>query len=315
MEPNNTQKNGGRGLLSQPRKAVSGMVYSGAIVFMLVVSLLFSVILSAIVSVSGVPLEELKLRGWYKYLSYLLYQFAYIAVILIFAFVYKEKPRAFGYRMPRPQYFAVAVLLAFGLLFSLNWANGLFVRLLEKIGYTMPGASLPSLAGGGLFGVLFVVAVLPALLEETIFRGIMLDGVKDIGTVAACLLGGLLFSVFHQSPAQTIYQFICGAVFTLVAVRADSVIPSMLMHFLNNAVIILDERFGFLSGMGGGTYIALVAVSGAVLAGTLFWLIFFDKKTNRKREGEIAPFMLAALPGLILCCVMWIFSLITGIAG
>lgn len=316
MEPvsKNNKPNGG-GLLGQPRKTMSGVMYSAAIVLMLLVSLLFSFTLSAVVSISGTELEILQQQDWYKYLSYGLYQVAYIGVVLIFTFLYKQKPREYGCRRTHWKYFIAAALLAFGLLFSLNWANGLFVRLLELIGYTAPSSSLPSLSGGGIIGVLIVVAFLPAVLEETIFRGIILDGIKDIGTAAACLLGGLLFSIFHQNPAQTVYQFICGAVFTLVAIRADSLFPTMFMHFANNAIIIFDARFGFLTNMGGGAYAAVCAVSGVVLIGTLVWLIFFDKSGNRRKEGPIRPFILPALVGIAAAGVMWISALVSGIAG
>lgn len=301
--------------LRYPRKAMSGIVYSAAIVLMLVFSLLFSFTLSAVISATGTELEILQEQDWYKYLSYGLYQIAYIAVVLLFACLYKQKPREFGYRKTHPKYFLVAALLAFGLLFSLNWVNGLFIRLLELIGYTAPASLLPSLEGGGIVGVLIVVALLPAILEETIFRGIILDGIKDIGTVAACLLGGLLFSIFHQNPAQTVYQFICGAVFTLVTIRADSVLPAVFMHFANNAVIIFDAKYGFLTNMSGGAYIAVCVVSAAALLGTLAYLIFFDKKTDRKKEGAIKPFILSALVGIVASGVMWISALVTGIAG
>lgn len=315
--------------LRYPRKAMSGIVYSAAIVLMLVFSLLFSFTLSAVISATGTELEILQEQDWYKYLSYGLYQIAYIAVVLLFACLYKQKPREFGYRKTHPKYFLVAALLAFGLLFSLNWVNGLFIRLLELVGYNLPSAKypeltereytliyqLPSLEGGGIVGVLFVVALLPAILEETIFRGIILDGIKDIGTVAACLLGGLLFSIFHQNPAQTVYQFICGAVFTLVTIRADSVLPAVFMHFANNAVIIFDAKYGFLTNMSGGAYIAVCVVSAAALLGTLAYLIFFDKKTDRKKEGAIKPFILSALVGIVASGVMWISALVTGIAG
>ena len=301
--------------LRYPRKAMSGIVYSAAIVLMLVFSLLFSFTLSAVISATGTELEILQEQDWYKYLSYGLYQIAYIAVVLLFACLYKQKPREFGYRKTHPKYFLVAALLAFGLLFSLNWVNGLFIRLLELVGYTAPASSLPSLEEGGIVGVLIVVALLPAILEETIFRGIILDGIKDIGTVAACLLGGLLFSIFHQNPAQTVYQFICGAIFTLVTIRADSVLPAVFMHFANNAVIIFDAKYGFLTNMSGGAYIAVCVVSAAALLGTLAYLIFFDKKTDRKKEGAIKPFILSALVGIVASGVMWISALVTGIAG
>lgn len=303
------------GWLKYPRKAMSGVVYSATIVIMLAVSLLFSFTLTAVVSSTGIELETLKKQDWYKYLSYGLYQVAYIAVVLLFAFLYRQKPREFGYRKTHPKYFIIALLAAFGLLFSLNWVNGQFIKLFELIGYTAPESSLPSLEGGGIVGVLIVVAVLPAILEETIFRGIILDGIKDVGTVAACLLGGLLFSIFHQSPAQTAYQFICGAVFTLVAIRADSILPAVLMHFVNNAIIIFDAKYGFLTNMNGTAYLIVCLVSAAALVGSLVYLIFFDKKTNRKKEGPIKPFICSALVGIVVTGIMWISALVTGIAG
>lgn len=321
MEQNNGAPAGGmnnpkRSLFDQPRKVVSGIVFSGTIVGMVLISLVFSITLGFISAASDTPVGELQTTDVYKYFSYLLYQVVYVGVMLAFALIYKARPCEFGYRKVRARYFFIAIVLAFGLLFSLNWVNGWFVELLSLIGYTAPGDStLPSVAGGGIVGVLFVVAVLPAFCEETIFRGIILDGVKDIGTVAACLLGGLLFSIFHQNPTQTIYQFICGAAFTLLAIRADSVIPTILVHFINNAVIIFDYRFEFLAKISADGAIAVYAVSAVCLIASLVYLIFFDKKTNRKKEGAIKPFILPALVGIILCAVMWIANFATGMMG
>ena len=156
-------------------------------------------------AVSYTHLDVYKRQG-YRYCSYLLYQIVYIGIIAAFMGIYKEKPAQFGWKKTHPKYYLIGIFLLFGLMFSLNYVNNCFVAFLGLFGYTMPESSLPSLAGGGIVGVLFVVAVLPAVLEETLFRGVILEGIKDCGTVAACLLGGLLFCVFHQSPAQTVYQ-------------------------------------------------------------------------------------------------------------
>ncbi len=320
MEQNNGAPAGGmnnpkRSLFDQPRKVISGIVFSGTIVGMVLISLVFSITLGLISSLSDTPVGELQETDAYKYFSYLLYQIVYVGIIVAFAAIYKSRPRDFGYRKVKVRYLFIALALAFGLLFSLNWVNGWFVELLSLLGYTAPESALPSAAGAGFFGVLLVVAVLPALCEETIFRGIILDGVKDIGTVAACLLGGLLFSIFHQSPTQTIYQFICGAAFTLLAIRADSIWPAILIHFVNNAVIIFDYKFDFLSKVSSGGAIAIYVISAVCLAASLVYLIFFDKKTNRKKEGAIKPFVYPALVGIILCAIMWIANFASGMMG
>ena len=339
-EQNHGQKSGGlsagdmnrnpkRGLFDQPRKAVSGIVYTGAIVGMALFSLVFSLTLALISQLSGMTIGQLQETDAYKYFSYILYQVVYVGIILAFAFIYRSRPRDFGYRKAKVRHYIVALLLAFGLLFSLSWVNGFFLQFMELLGYKPPYAQhpdltereyaliyqLPSLAGGGFVGVLLVVAVLPALCEETIFRGIILDGVKDIGTVAACLLSGLLFSIFHQNPPQTVYQFICGAAFALLAIRADSVLPAILVHFINNAVIIFDYKFDFLSKISEGGAIAVYVLSAACLVGSLVWLIFFERKTNRRKERPIRPFLLPAVVGIVLCAVMWIANFINGMLG
>lgn len=302
-------------LFGQPRKMASGIVYSGAIAGMLLISLAYSVTIAVLAQTLDTTTSALLGSEACRYISYLLYDVVYIAVIAVFVRVYKERPRDFGFRKTKARYLLLAVPLAFGVLFSLNWVNGLFAEFLQNIGYEASSGELPSLAGAGIVGVLFAVALLPAFFEETILRGIVLEGIKDCGTVAACLLSGLLFAVFHMNPVQTIYQFICGCLFALLAIRSGSVFPSMIAHFLNNAVIVLDARLGFISGLAGGPYIALVAVSAAVLVAVLVYLIFFDRAGNRKKEGAIKPFLFPALVGLIVGGITWIGNLIAGFGG
>ena len=305
-----------RSIFDQPRKAVSGMVYSGAIIGMLVISLAFSVTVAVLSRTLNMTVSEISQTDAYRYFSYLLYQFVYIAVILAFALIYREKPSAFGWRRAaHPKYYIVGIVLLFGLMFSLNFVNNAFVAFLGLFGYELPSSALPSMEGGGLIGVLLVVAVLPALLEETIFRGIILEGIKDVGTVAACLLGGALFCIFHQNPAQTVYQFVCGAAFTLLAIRADSILPTVLIHFINNAVILFNEKFGFLNHLPFAGEVALYVLSAISLVVSLLYLIFLDKRNNRKKEGEIKPFVFAALAGILLCVLFWFVNFANGLGG
>lgn len=315
MSPVQGNGNRKRSIFDQPRKAVSGMVFSGAVIGMLLISLVYSITLAAVGVALDKTVQELAQTEVYKYCTYLLYQLVYIGVICAFMKIYKTSPRGFGWRKTSPKYLLLALPLAFGLLFSLNWVNDLFVRLLSLLGYEAAASDLPSVAGGGFVGVLIVVVLLPAVLEETLLRGVVLDGIKDVGTIAACLLGGLIFSLFHQNPPQTVYQFICGAVFTLFAIRADSLVPAVVVHFLNNAIIVFDYKFGFLAKLSTAGVIAIYVVSAVCLVAVLVYLIFFDKRTNRKKEGAIKPFIYPALPGIILCALMWILNFASGFGG
>ena len=256
--------------------------------------------------------------AWYRFLAYLLPQICFAAAAIVFFRRSKVSVRGV-YCGCRWYYFPVALLLQFGLMFSLSELNNLFVGFLESFGYTNQTTPLPPLDGWYLLPALLIIAVLPAIFEETLFRGILVGrmSASGWGTAATLLISGALFSLFHGNPAQTIYQFICGVCFALLVVRAGSILPSMAAHFANNALIVILTSTGY--GTEGGWAmpqawnIGLIVSSAVCLAASLVFLLFLDKSNARKggvRDGK--HFFFAAAVGIAVCAVQWIVVLITG---
>ena len=284
----------------------SGIAFSLSALLPLVVSVLLSVVVIA----AG---ERAQNSVWYRYLAYLLPQLCFAAAAAVYIRRTRH-PFTEMYRGAKPRYYLLAVLMQFGLLFSLGELNTLFINWLEKLGYTSQASALPPLDGGWIVLTLFVVALLPAVFEETIFRGILARNMQGAGwgTAVTILLSGALFSLFHGRPEQTVYQFLCGCCFALIAVRAGSVLPTVLSHFLNNAAILILSACG-IDTFTGSLRIVLISAGAAVLAGTLVYLIFFDKKTNKKGGAPRAGvFFLAAAVGILICAVQWVSMLVTG---
>ena len=292
------------GELTTEKKA--GLAYSAAAFLPVILSLAFTIVLQA----SGATkTENYDKSDWFIYCSCLLPQVAFAIVAAVFFFKSKTPVKAVAGKCA-PKYFLIAVLLQVGLL-SLAELNGLFLNFLGRFGYKDDPILLPSLNGFGLVGVLLTVAVLPAVFEETIFRGVVLGGLKSCGQAGAVLVCGALFSLYHENPAQTVYQFLCGAAYALVALRAGSILPTVLAHFLNNALIILLSKFG-LEAFPNAVMIPLMIVSGLCLVGSLVWLIFFDKSGKREKSPARKGFFLCAAAGILVCAVMWISVLLTG---
>ena len=286
----------------------AGAYYSEAVIFTVGLSFLFSIFLQA----AGLADAAQSRPDWYRYCSFLLPQIAFFLAAVVF-FTRTQVTVKEVFRPAKPRYFFLAALLQFGL-FSLSFVNGWFIQFLQKFLSYEGGVSLPSTDGALVLPVVLVVAVLPAVMEETAFRGIMLTPLKKYSTAFAVLVSGLLFSLYHQSPAQTIYQFLCGCAFALVAIRADSILPTILSHFLNNAFIVI-----FYAVTGSDTFpegvgtIVFYILSALALAGTLVFLIFFDKKTNTKKTDSPKPFLFAAAAGFAFCLVMWIAALMMSV--
>ena len=280
----------------------SGLSYTFGVVFYLALSYIF-----LLVSQSFGELNAL------LYLQYLISPLAILCLIFwYFSYTKKSFKSVVKKQNCHPKYYLWAILLQIGLL-SLSELNNFFITWLQKFGYEPVPVSLPSLDGFGVIGVLFVVAVLPAIFEEIFFRGLLLDGCKVFGKAGAVLLCGGLFALYHQNPAQTIYQFCCGVAFALVAIKSGSILPTVLSHFLNNAAIILLAKFG-IGGFPTPVFITLLCVSVPCLILSLMYLIFLDKKNDGEdKTGTKKQFIIGALGGIVVCAVVWISALFTGV--
>lgn len=216
----------------------------------------------------------------------------------------------------KPKYYLIGLLLIFGLLFSLNSLNDLLVKLFELMGYTRKQPDLPDFSGWNILPALIVIAIIPAVAEEILFRGIALNSTEnDTGSVLSIVFVGLCFALYHGSVEQTVYQFICGCLFALLAVRSRSVLPSTVIHFLNNAVIIIlcacgctDMTTGALV-MPSAVKITLTVLSAVSLVGAVVWLVLDKTELKKRREGGVKKFFIGASVGIAVMVIMWIANL------
>ena len=242
----------------------------------------------------------------YLYISYLV---SPAAISLSVIGVLKFRKISFKSIVPvkcNPKYFLIAALLIYGLVFALSWVNGVSVKFFELFGYKQreAGSYLPDLSGGKVVLALLVIAVLPALFEELLFRGIILNSCENgAGTVRTVFLVGFCFSLFHASPEQTVYQFITGCAFAFIALRSGSILPSVLMHFINNALIVIFAACGLFDEAGNliistGGNIALIVTAAVALTVALVWLILDKTPVKKCEKGGVKSFFFCAAPAI-----------------
>jgi sodium transport system permease protein len=84
-----------------------------------------------------------------------------------------------------------------------------------------------------------VYALLAAICEELAFRGFILSGLRQrFRPWPAILLSSFLFAVYHLNVFQALPAFVLGVVLGILTVRSGSLLPGMLLHFLNNGAVI-----------------------------------------------------------------------------
>jgi membrane protease YdiL (CAAX protease family) len=145
-------------------------------------------------------------------------------------------------------------------------------------------------ASPGTFALIVVcLALMPALVEEVMFRGVITASFLRRGSrsvAAGILVPSLLFALFHMEPAQVAGTFVLGVGFGVIRVMSDTMPPSMIAHGLYNATVVIvvrDSPAAANVNLG-----APVVVLGLVVATLGFGLLWLARRARLGRERGAA---------------------------
>ena len=103
------------------------------------------------------------------------------------------------------------------------------------VSFTLSEIVLPEKSILNVVLVVLFVCITPAFFEEIAFRGIILGGLKNGGKIFAILVSGAVFSLFHMSPLQTVYQFIVVVLYAFIVLNGGDYSLTFISHFFNNS--------------------------------------------------------------------------------
>ena len=94
---------------------------------------------------------------------------------------------------------------------------------------------------GSLFSSLIIVAALAAISEELLFRSVIQKALIKVikNPHVAIVVTAILFSAFHMDFFGFFPRVILGLMLGYMFWLSGSIFPSMLMHFVNNATIVI----------------------------------------------------------------------------
>lgn len=109
------------------------------------------------------------------------------------------------------------------------------------------GETVDSLVTNSSFLLSFlVVAVVPAVFEETVYRGVFFNEYRKVNIRKGILLSGLLFGLLHMNMNQFFYAFAMGVVFALLIEATDSILASMIVHLVMNGYSVTMTKVAML---------------------------------------------------------------------
>lgn len=195
---------------------------------------------------------------------------------LLFSKLNKKKPFQtwddFGFKGVSFKVVLISILIGL-VVFILNiFISTFFSYILSMFGYRTASSAGGEQTWGTFFFSLFSVAVLPAICEEFTHRGMLLSSYKKLGFKKAVLLTGLMFGLIHLNIGQFFYATVIGVVLAVVALYSRSIVPGIIIHFMNNAInVYLD--FAQSKGIFGANFYSNITTY--VLGGNFFTSILF----------------------------------------
>jgi uncharacterized protein len=93
------------------------------------------------------------------------------------------------------------------------------------------------LSGGELLLIALPLVIGAPLVEELLFRGVLYRYLRGgLGVIVAVLLSAIIFAVLHVVIPPL---FVMGVVLAVLTQRTDSLLPGIVLHATNNALVVL----------------------------------------------------------------------------
>lgn len=158
-----------------------------------------------------------------------------IAFPLFLLMVYRMPRTVRVRRTPAPGDLLIALLICQGLgtVGSLigNWLNSLIGSLL---GHEITNGVSELIDQSPVWLILTVTVILAPIVEELLFRKLLMDRLGVYGDRIAILVSAIAFGLFHGNLYQFFYAAMLGAIFAYVYSRTGNILYTILLHAVFN---------------------------------------------------------------------------------
>lgn len=170
----------------------------------------------------------------------------------------------------------VIVIIAFAFMYISNFIT---VILAQVISLIFGGGSNPldsMIDTNNLFLTFIFVGLLAPIMEELMFRKIMLERLKGYGDVISIIVTAVMFGLFHRNFYQFLYATAIGLILAYIALKSGSVKYSILLHVIINTFGSVIAPLLTKMPIIGVAFLGLFLL-GVIIAGIVLFSVFFKK--------------------------------------
>lgn len=273
----------------------SGKIFLICLIAPILLALLFSIIASSLAQSQEVKVEVITSNLSYI-IPYTVCNFLlYIAIFFVYNKISKIEFSAIkpNFKMKWHTYL---IVIAIGVvsLFGIQYFISAIDNLLEVVGYPLQqGLSVINpTSWGSYFLAILILAIMPAIGEELLFRGMILHGLRSrFNDVISVVLSALMFALMHTNLQQLVYPFLLGLIMGWIVLRTGSLVSSIIVHFVNNFLVVtfsfIQNMTGFSLSLGAEWWFYVIAIVLLLVTFGICYLVdrfYFKHKSHEERE-------------------------------
>ena len=138
-------------------------------------------------------------------------------------------------RRMRPRELCILFFISFAVMYITNLFGVAINSLTDTIlGRSSSAGATEIITDSPLYLTVIFAVIIGPIVEEIMFRGILLPRLLPFGEGFAVLTSALLFGLFHGNFSQFFYAFAIGLIFALVTARTGRLRYTVILHVLLN---------------------------------------------------------------------------------
>lgn len=223
-------------------------------------------------------------------------------IVGIFVFFNKGKQNKI-IEKPKVGKLFIYVLVAAASFFMLSPIINCVDSLISKL--NIPLNVIPyELTPINMFVSVFSLAIIPAICEELLFRGLIFKGLKSGGKVFSIVLSALMFSLFHCAIEQTVYPILIGLLLGVIMYYENNILYCIAVHLTNNLLSLIISYFNVqLFYTHWSFYLLAVALLFVYLAVALYFTIKNNKNSKLIYIKQDYKYLYTSLTIMV---IMWL---------
>ena len=256
-------------------KKVFAKIGLAILVCMIVVNVIQTIYYSAINVIRPSLLEQ----PWVNYIAIAI-SFYFIGFPIFYVMVRKlpdgEKKESKSLSVGK---MILLFFMSYAILYVVNFLTTILLMIIAAIKGSEIMNQIANVVGTSnwIWSLIFA-GILSPIVEEMLFRGIMLNKIRMYGDKVAIITTAIMFGLFHANFSQFFYAVGLGVIFAYVTLKTGTIKYSIILHIIVNMMgsVILPAVIG-----DGSNIVAVGCVGLALLAIVIVGLVLLIK--NRKK--------------------------------